>query len=141
MQKQEEKRDAESAHLQTWSSEEMASLWATICECIHRQNCFAKSNTNMSRSWKLNCTKSFSPEQKKCYWSENFFRRAEQKCCGYWIRLTRNARNCNVRSSKVGSSHCCLDRRHLHEIATFDEIIYEYDKNIPNNWYTLQHQE
>ena len=22
------------------------------------------------------------------FWSENFFRRAEQKCCGYWIRST-----------------------------------------------------
>jgi len=29
----------------------------------------------------------------------------------------------------------------LHEIATFHEIVYEYDKNILNNWYTLQYQE
>ena len=53
------------------------------------------------------------------YWSKNFFRSAEQKFCKYWIRLTRNARNCNARSGKVGSSHCYLDRRPLHEIATF----------------------
>ena len=55
--------------------------------------------------------------------SENFFRRAEQKFCGYRIRLRRTA--C---SSKVGSSHCYLDRRPLHEIATLDEIVYEYDR-------------
>ena len=42
------------------------------------------------------------------FWSENFFRRAEQIFCRYWIRLTRNAR-----SGKVGSSHCYLDRRPL----------------------------
>ena len=57
--------------------------------------------------------------------SENFFRRAEQKCCGYWIRVTRNARNCNARSVKVGSNHCYVDRRPLHNI---DEIVYEYDR-------------
>ena len=46
-----------------------------------------------------------------CYyfWSENFFRRAKQNFCGYWIRLTRNARICNARSGKVDSSHCYLD--------------------------------
>ena len=62
------------------------------------------------------------------FWSENFFRRSEQKCCGYWIRLTRNVRVCNARSGKVGSSHCYLERRQLHEMATFDEIVYEYDR-------------
>ena len=46
--------------------------------------------------------------------SENFFRRAEQTFCEYWIRLTRNARVYNTRSGKVGSSHCYLDRRPLH---------------------------
>ena len=51
---------------------------------------------------------------------ENFSRRAEQKFCGYWIRLTRHAR-----SGKVGSSHCYLDQRPLHEI---DEIVYEFDR-------------
>ena len=66
------------------------------------------------------------------FWSENFFRRAVQKCCGYWIRLTHNAR-----LGKVGSSHCYLDRRQLHEIATFDEIVTT--KNILNNW--LHYQE
>ena len=35
---------------------------------------------------------------------------------------------CNARSGKVGSSQCYLDRRPLLEIATFDEIVYEYDK-------------
>ena len=60
-----------------------------------------------------------------CYWSENFFRRAELKFRGYWIRVTRNARVCNARSSKVGSSHCYLDRRPLRGI---DEIVYGYDK-------------
>ena len=49
--------------------------------------------------------------------SENFFRRAEQKLCGYWIRLT-------VTLVRV-TSLCYLDRRPLHEI---DEIVYEYDK-------------
>ena len=34
--------------------------------------------------------------------------------------MTRNAR-----SGKVGSSHCYLDRRPLHEM---DEIVYEYDE-------------
>ena len=34
MQKQKEKSGAESAHLQTRSSEEAVSLWATICEYI-----------------------------------------------------------------------------------------------------------
>ena len=48
-----------------------------------------------------------------------------KKCCGYYIRLTRNGRICNARSGKVGSSHCYLDRRPLHEL---DEIVYEYDK-------------
>ena len=57
------------------------------------------------------------------FWSENFFTCAEEKFCGYWIRVTHN-----VRSSKVGSSHCYLDRRPLHEIATFNEIVYEYDR-------------
>ena len=42
----------------------------------------------------------------KYFWSKNFFRRVEQKCCGYWIILTRNAR-----SGEIGSSHCHLDRR------------------------------
>ena len=72
--------------------------------------------------------------------TENFFRRAEKKCCGYWITLTRNARLCHARSGKVGSSHCYLDRRPLHEMETFDEIVYEYDKNILNKWYTLHYQ-
>ena len=49
--------------------------------------------------------------------SENFFRRAKQKNYGYLIRLTRNAQVCNARSGKVGSSHCYLDRRPLHEIV------------------------
>ena len=40
-----------------------------------------------------------------------------------FIRSTRNARVCNARSGKVGSSHCYLDRRQLLEIATFDEIV------------------
>ena len=35
-----------------------------------------------------------------------------------------NARICNARSGKVGSSHCYRDRRPLYEI---DEIVYEYD--------------
>ena len=61
----------------------------------------------------------------KYVWRENFFRRAEQNFCGHWIRLTRYARICNARSGKVGSSHCYLDRRPLHEI---DEIVYEYDR-------------
>ena len=38
-----------------------------------------------------------------------------QKCRGYLIRLTRNAR-----SGKVSSSHCYVARRPLHDIATFD---------------------
>ena len=59
------------------------------------------------------------------FWSVNFFRRAEQIICGYWIRLTRNARNSNARSGKIGSSHCYLNVRPLHEI---DEIVYEYDR-------------
>ena len=46
-----------------------------------------------------------------------------QRCCRYLIRLTRHARVHNARSGKVGSSHCYLDRRQLHEIATFDEIV------------------
>ena len=54
----------------------------------------------------------------KYFWSQNFSRRDVQKCCGYWITLTRNAR-----SGRVCSSHCYLDRRQLHEIATFDEIV------------------
>ena len=54
------------------------------------------------------------------FFNENFFRRAEQNFCGYWIRLTRNAR-----SGKVGSSHSYLDRRQLHEIEL---IAYEYDR-------------
>ena len=64
------------------------------------------------------------------FWSENFFRRAEQKFWGYWITawLTHNARVCNARSGKVGSSHCYLDRRPLPEISTFDEIVYVYDR-------------
>ena len=39
-----------------------------------------------------------------------------------WVlnKLTRNAR-----SGQVGSSHCYLDRRPLHET---DEIVYEYDR-------------
>ena len=57
-------------------------------------------------------------------------------------RVTRNARvhNArlhNVRSGKVASSHCNLDRRQLHEIETFDEIVMT--KNFPNNW--LHYQE
>ena len=40
------------------------------------------------------------------------------------IRLMRNARICNARSGKVGSSHCYLNRQPLHEI---DELVYEYD--------------
>ena len=36
-----------------------------------------------------------------------------------------NARVCNARSGKVGSSHFFLDRRPLHGI---DEIVYEYNK-------------
>ena len=72
-----------------------------------------------------------------CFSSENFFRRAVQKFCGYWLRLTHNTRVCNTRvcnprSGKVGSSHCYLDRWQLHEIATFDEI--GMTKNILNNW-------
>ena len=63
--------------------------------------------------------------------SENLFRGAVQTFCGYWIRLSRNAR-----SGKVGSSHCYLDRRPLHEIATFDEIVMT--KNILNNWLNYQ---
>ena len=31
----------------------------------------------------------------------------------------------NSRSGEVGTSHCYLDRRPLHEI---DEIVYEYDR-------------
>ena len=58
------------------------------------------------------------------FWRENFFMHAEQKFCWYWIRLRLNAR-----SGKVGSSHCYLDRWPLHEIATFNEIVYEYDKH------------
>ena len=71
--------------------------------------------------------------------SENFFRHVEQKFCGYSIGLTRNARNCNAPSGKVGSSYCYLDRRLLYEI---DEIVYEYDNFIINfiDWYTLQYQ-
>ena len=42
--------------------------------------------------------------------------------------LRRNARLCNIRSGKVGSSHCYLDQRPLHESATFAEIVYECDK-------------
>ena len=45
-----------------------------------------------------------------------------QTFCVYCIRLTRNARAHNARSGKVGSSHCHLDRRQLHEIQNF------YDK-------------
>ena len=37
--------------------------------------------------------------------------------------MAPNARVLNVRSGKVGSSHCYLDRRQLYEIATFDEIV------------------
>ena len=59
------------------------------------------------------------------------------------IELDRGVtrRLCNARSGKVGSSHCYLDRRPLHEIATFDEMFNMYDKNILNNWYTLHYQE
>ena len=73
--------------------------------------------------------------------SENFFRCVEQTFCRYRIRLRRNARVCNARPGKVDTSHCYLDRRPLHELATFDEVVYEYDKNILNNWYTLHYQE
>ena len=72
------------------------------------------------------------------FWTENFFRRAEQKFYGYSIRLTHNTRICNARSGKVGSSHSYLNQRLLQEI---DEMVYEYDKNILNNWYMLQYQE
>ena len=68
---------------------------------------------------------------------ENFFRRAEQTFCGDWIRFTHNAGIYNARSGKVGSSHCYLDRRPLHEI---DEIVYEYENNFVD-WYTLHYQE
>ena len=44
--------------------------------------------------------------------------RAEQTFCGLF----------NALLGKVDSSHCYLDRRPLHEVATFDEIVYEYDK-------------
>ena len=67
------------------------------------------------------------PRSIMLFWSENVFRRAEKKNCGYWIRLRRNARLCNARSGKVGSSHCYLDQRPLHEI---DEIVYEYDRKL-----------
>ena len=70
------------------------------------------------------------------YWSENFFRRAVQNFCGHWIRLTRNARVCTARSGKVGSSHCYLDRRQLHEIPTFDQIVMT--KSILNNWLRME---
>ena len=46
----------------------------------------------------------------KHFWSENFFRRVEQKCFGYGIRLTRNARICNARSGKV-VAHVCRKKR------------------------------
>ena len=48
-----------------------------------------------------------------------------KKCCGYLIRLMRNARICNARAGKVGSGHCSLDWRPLHEISTLDEIVYD----------------
>ena len=50
------------------------------------------------------------------FWSKNLLRRAEQNFYEYWSWLTRNARNCDARSGKVGSSHCYLDRQPLHEI-------------------------
>ena len=53
------------------------------------------------------------------------------------IELDWHVRFCNARSGKVGSSHCYLDRRPLHEMG---DIVYGYDKNIPNNWNTLQYQ-
>ena len=59
------------------------------------------------------------------FWTENLFRLAKQKFCGYCIRLTRNARNCSARSGKLGSSHCYVNRLPLHEI---DEIVCEYDR-------------
>jgi hypothetical protein len=71
------------------------------------------------------------------FWSENFFRRAEQTFCGYWIRLRGNARICNCQSGKVGSSHYYLDPRPLHEIV---KLFMSMTKNILNNWYTLQYQ-
>ena len=37
----------------------------------------------------------------------------------------------NARSGKVGSSHCYLDRRPLHEM---DEIVYEYDRKQSQQW-------
>ena len=64
------------------------------------------------------------------FWSKNFFRRAEQKFFRYWIRLKRNARHCNACSGEVGSSHCYLDQRPLHEMATFDEIVWVWQKTI-----------
>ena len=46
-----------------------------------------------------------------------------------------NARVCNARLGKVCSSPCYLDRRPLHEIAIFDEIVMSMTKKILNNWY------
>ena len=74
------------------------------------------------------CFVTYTPERGKwvtppLFWSENFFRRAEKTFCGYWIRVTRNAP-----SGKVGSSHCYLQRRPLHEIATFDEFFMNMTK-------------
>ena len=69
------------------------------------------------------------------YWSENFFRHTEQKCCGYWIGLTHNARVCNASLGKVSLSHCYLDRQHSMK------LFMSMTKNILNNCYTLQYQE
>ena len=44
-----------------------------------------------------------------------------KNCLGIELDM-RNARVCNARWGKVGSSHCYLDRQPLHEIATFDDI-------------------
>ena len=88
-------------------------------------------NSSQRKSAEMKVTQAheiFKHIHKIYFWTENFFRRAEQKFCGYWIRLRLNSRFCNARSGKVGSSHCYLDRRPFHEIATFDEIVYEYDK-------------
>ena len=55
---------------------------------------------------------------------------------GIELDWPRNDRVCNARSDKVGSSHCYLDRRLLHEMKLFMNMT----KNILNIWYTLQYQ-
>ena len=82
------------------------------------KHCFIRNLVAFLVSWALPCVQLH-------FWSENFFRCAEQNCCVYWITVTLNARVCNARSGKVDSSNCYLDRRPLHEI---NEIVYEHDK-------------